>query len=105
MADQAGLQAQAEAIISHARTVDDVADVISDGRAAAATVDLGREAYGILCGMIPSLLHPVQEATIDALAEAIDALHSTAEDLRSTARDYTGTDERTAGIVRGGPGR
>jgi hypothetical protein len=100
-----GFQAQADAIVRHAATVDEVSAQVTQGRAAASTVDLGRNAYGLLCQIIPSLLDPVQESTITALGEAADALRSAADDLRATARDYTGSDQRAAGDFRGGPGR
>ena len=95
MADP-GFQVQADAITRHATTVDEVSAQVAQGRAAAAAVNLGRDAYGILCSAIPGLLEPVQESVISALQESSDALQSAADDLRTTARDYTGSDQRTA---------
>jgi|SRR3954471_4856926 hypothetical protein len=96
MAGDSGFQAQADAIARHATTVDRVADQVSEGRDAAAAVSIGRDAYGILCSLIPALLEPVQDGVIDSLREAAESLQTTADDLRSTARDYTGSDARTA---------
>jgi hypothetical protein len=98
----AGFQAQADAIVRHAATVDEVASRVAEGRGAAGAVELGPEAYGKLCSLIPALLDPVQTAVIDALGEATDALQSAADDLRATARDYTGTDTRAADDFHGG---
>ena len=98
----AGFQAQADAIVRHAATVDDVAARVGDGRGAAGAVSLGRDAYGKLCSLIPALLDPIQASVIDALGEATDALQGAADDLRATARDYTGADRRTADDFHGG---
>jgi hypothetical protein len=101
----AGFQVQADAIIAHAATVDEVATLVAEGRSAASAVGIGRDAYGMLCRLIPSLLDPLQESTVNALQELADSLQSSADELRSTARDYTGSDQRTADDFRGGPGR
>jgi len=87
MTTDPGFEVQADAITRHAATVDRVADQVAEGRGAAAAVSIGRDAYGILCSLIPSLLALVQESVIDALREASDSLQSAADDLRSTARD------------------
>jgi excreted virulence factor EspC (type VII ESX diderm) len=102
MTGDPGFQVQAEAIIAHAGTVDDVAAEVAQGRSAASTVRMGRDAYGILCQLIPTLLDPIQEQVVAAMQEAADSLQRAADDLRATARDYTGSDDRTANVFRGG---
>ena len=102
MTDDRTLQVQATELAGQAATVDGVAEVIEQARSAAAGVTLGREAYGILCQLIPSLLEPVQHQTVEALRQATDSLQRSADDLRATARDYTGSDQRTADVFRGG---
>lgn len=97
-----GFQVQADALTRHAATVDEVSAQVAQGKAAASAVSLGRDAYGILCSVIPSLLDPVHESVIDALQEAADSLQSSADDLRATARDYTGSDKRTGDDFGGG---
>jgi hypothetical protein len=94
---------QAAAVSAHAATVDQIASDVSQGRSAAATIAIGRDAYGILCQLIPTLLDPIQEATITALQEVTDSLQRSADDLRATASDYTGSDRRTADDFNGGP--
>jgi hypothetical protein len=100
-----GFEVQATALITHATTVDQVADLVGEGRSAAAAVGLGRDAYGVLCQLIPALLDSLHEATITALQDAADSLQRSADDLRATARDYTGSDQRTAQVFRGGSTR
>jgi hypothetical protein len=101
MSADPGFQVQADAITRHATTVDEVAAQVAQGKSAASTITIGRDAYGILCSLIPTLLDPVQESVIEALQEAGDSLQSAADDLRATARDYTGSDQRTADQFRG----
>jgi hypothetical protein len=96
MSAESGFEVQADAITRHASTVDDVADQVAQGRGAASAVTMGRDAYGFLCQLIPTLLDTLQEATADALQEAADSLQRSADELRMTARAYTASDERTA---------
>jgi hypothetical protein len=103
MTGDPGFQAEGTTILQHAGTVDKVADLVDQARAAAGAVRVGRDAYGVLCGLIPTLLDPVQESIVGALHGAVDSLRATAEDLRSTAHDYAGTDERTEQVFRAGP--
>ncbi|WP_250034259.1 type VII secretion target [Paractinoplanes maris] len=104
MGAESGFEVQADAVGRQAATVDEVAEQVIQGRSAASAVTIGRDAYGFLCQLIPALLDPLQEATVDALQEAADSLQRSADDLRTTARAYTGSDERTAGAFRGGNG-
>jgi uncharacterized protein YukE len=97
----ASFQVQAAALDTHAATLDQIADEVSQGRSAAASIAIGRDAYGILCQLIPTLLEPIQEATITALQEATDSLQRSADDLRATASDYNGSDRRTADDFNG----
>lgn len=98
---ESSFEVQAEAITRQAETVDEVADQVVHGRSAASAITIGRDAYGFLCRIIPTLLDPVQEATADALQQAADALQRSADDLRTTARAYASADERTAAELRG----
>jgi hypothetical protein len=102
MAGDSGFAVQAHALIKHAGTVDEVISQVEQAHSAAATVRMGREAYGILCQLIPAMLDPIQDLTIAALREAADALQRSADALRATARDYTGSDVRTGDVLRGG---
>ncbi|GAB2567820.1 hypothetical protein Aab01nite_44280 [Paractinoplanes abujensis] len=104
MGDESGFEVQGDAIMRHASTVDDVAEQVAQGRSAASSVVIGRDAYGFLCQLIPSLLDPIQDATVNALQEATDSLQRASDDLRATAREYNASDERTAGAFRNGSG-
>lgn len=96
-----GFQVQADAIVKHAGTVEEVAAEVMQAKAASSTISMGRDAYGLLCQLIPSLLDPLQDAAIGAFQEAADSLQRSADNLRTTARDYTGSDESVAGEFGG----
>lgn len=104
MGAESGFEVQGDGISRHAATVDEVAERVAQGRSAASSVVIGRDAYGFLCQLIPTLLAPLQDATVNALQEATDSLQRASDDLRATAREYTASDERTAGAFRGGSG-
>jgi hypothetical protein len=101
MTGDSGFAVQAEALVMHAATVDEVAAQVGQARSAAATVPMGRDAYGVLCSLIPASLDPIQEQATAALGEASDSLQRSADDLRATARHYTGSDTRTADVFHG----
>ena len=83
-------------VVHHAGSVEDVAGRVDEARSAAATVHLGRDAYGVLCQLLPTMLDPVQRATVDALRDQVDALQRAADDLRTTARGYSSADGDSA---------
>lgn len=100
MSAENGFEVQAAALTTHADTVDDVATQVAQGRSAGASVRLGRNAYGVLCQIIPALLDPIQEQTIAAMRTAADSLQSVADDLRVVARAYPSSDHETAQSFR-----
>ncbi|GIJ25139.1 hypothetical protein Vqi01_03010 [Micromonospora qiuiae] len=105
MVGEPGFDVDGQALRQHAGSVDEVAEMVDQCRRAAGSVQLGRHAYGRLCQLIPSLLDPVQQATVNALNEATDALQRTADDLRATANRYESGDQNVAAIFGRGTGR
>jgi hypothetical protein len=102
VAGEQGFHVDAQTIGRHAATVEHVADGIEQGRGAAASVQLGRDAYGRLCQLVPSLLDPVQNSVIAALGEAAGSLQQTADNLRGVARGYDNSDQRGSDRFGGG---
>ncbi|MEV6815510.1 type VII secretion target [Micromonospora sp. NPDC051296] len=98
VAGEPGFDVDSQALRRHAGSVDEVAEMVDQCRRAAGSVQLGRHAYGRLCQLIPSLLDPVQRATVNALNEAADALQRTADDVRTVARHYESGDQDVAGL-------
>lgn len=87
-----GFAVSREALASHARAVDAVADDVDLARRAGDQVRLGREAYGRLCQMLPAVLEPVQQTAIDTLREVGDSLRACADGLRAAGQRYDATD-------------
>lgn len=85
-----------DAVRRHAASVDGVARDVDLARAATASVQLGREAYGKLCQFLPTLLEPVAGAAVDALTESVASLQETATNLRTTADRAQSTDRTAA---------
>ena len=102
VAGEPSFDVDSEALRRHASSVDEVADKVDQCRRAADSVQLGRQAYGRLCQLIPSLLDPVQQAAVNALSEANDALQRTADDLRTAANQYDSGDQHVAALFRRG---
>ncbi|MET7959030.1 type VII secretion target [Micromonospora zamorensis] len=91
-----GFEVDSQSLRAHSSTVDDTAGTIDECRRAASSIALGRDAYGRLCQLIPSLLNPIQEATIDSFGETVRALQEAADGLRTVADRYERGDERAA---------
>ncbi|MEV6601463.1 type VII secretion target [Actinoplanes sp. NPDC051346] len=96
-----GFQISPAAVAAHAGAVDQVADGMELGRAAAAQVQLGGEAYGKLCAFLPGLIDRLADPTVDALTECAAALRETAVDLRSAATSTEATDQAGSRRVAG----
>lgn len=91
-----GFEVDAQSLRVHASAVDDTSNAIDECRRAASSIALGRDAYGRLCQLIPSLLHPTQEAAIDSFGETVRALQEAADGLRTVSDRYERGDERAA---------
>ncbi|MGC4878375.1 type VII secretion target [Micromonospora sp. DT43] len=91
-----GFEVDSQALRAHANAVDDTADAADACRRAASSIALGRDAYGRMCQLIPGLLHPIQEATIDGFGETVRALQEAADGLRTVSDRYERGDEHAA---------
>ena len=87
-------------LVTHAGSVEAVADQVSTAARAGATVRAGNEAYGKLCTMVPLMLNALQDTLIDGIDSAASSLRDTGTRLRATAGDYEATDARNASAVR-----
>ena len=84
------------AVQRHAGSADTAADGIETGRAAAAHVQMGAEAYGQICAFLPNLINPLADRTVAALGELASGLHETATRLRTVASSTESTDTASA---------
>jgi hypothetical protein len=88
-------------IYSHAGTLRDLADEIELAKDGASRVTLGRDAYGLVCQAIPSLLEPLHSAMVESLTSVVDALLDTSDRLRTAWEGYAATDDAAAGRLDG----
>ncbi|MBE1489032.1 ESX-1 secretion-associated protein [Plantactinospora soyae] len=84
------------AVQRHAGSADTAADGIENGRAAAAHVQMGAEAYGQICAFLPGLINPLADRTVAALGELTSGLRETATRLRTVASTAESTDTASA---------
>ncbi|MEU8211593.1 type VII secretion target [Micromonospora sp. NPDC049044] len=97
-----GFEVDPQTLRAHANAVDETADAVDECRRAASSVVLGRDAYGRLCQLIPSLLHPIHEATVDSFGETVRSLQEAADGLRTVSDRYERGDEHAATRFDGG---
>ncbi|MFR9777789.1 type VII secretion target [Micromonospora sp. MS34] len=97
----AGFEVDTRSLRVHSSAVDETADTVDECRRAAVSIELGRDAYGRLCQLIPSLLEPLQEATADSLGETARALQRAADGLRTVSDRYDRNDDHAASLFGG----
>lgn len=97
-----GYEVVVEALDKHARSLDDRAAAVAEALAAATSVSVSEDAYGIICQFLPPCINPVEDEGVNALKTAVECLQEDAQDIRSTAAAYRSTDEdNAAGFDRG----
>jgi hypothetical protein len=96
MPDQVGVRSAG--LITHAGSVEAIADRVATAAAAGAAVRAGSDAYGKLCVMVPVMLNALQDVLVDAIRSAAASLHDTGARLQATAADYDTADRRRAGV-------
>jgi hypothetical protein len=83
----------------HAGAVDDASDGTETARSATAQVQLGDQAYGMLCQFLPGLLDLVANSAVTAMATSVSALSQTAGKLRTAAGGHESTDHASGDRV------
>jgi hypothetical protein len=84
------------AVRVHAGSVDHTSATVEQGRSAAAQVQLGGQAYGMLCQFLPALITPLADKAVEVMTESRTALHSTADKLRTASGASDSTDHGSA---------
>jgi len=85
-----------DAVARHAGSVDTAADAITTAKAAAAQVQMGGEAYGKICVLLPGLIGMLSGSGVEALDAAATSLRETANHLRPAAGSAKQTDRASA---------
>ena len=97
-----GYEVAIEALDKHARSLEDRAAAVSEALAAASSVSVSEDAYGIICQFLPPCINPVEDEGINALKAAMECLEEDARDIRATAAAYReNEDAHAAGFDQG----
>ncbi len=83
-------------LVTHAASMDTVADRVAAAKQAGDAVRMGAGAYGKLCTIVPVLLNGLSGLLADGIDNAAHSLHDTGERLRAAADGYQSSDERSA---------
>jgi hypothetical protein len=89
-----GIQVVPADLAAHAGHLDGVSDALAVARQAGASVCLGTDAYGQLCGLMPVLLDQVQRVLVDGVDAAARSVGDSADRLRTVAARYQEADAR-----------
>ena len=98
--EAAGFHVDPAALERHATAVDGIAGRVEQARDAGASVLVGAQAYGIICAMLPVLLRPAQQQTVDTLGQIGSGLRNGANGVRQAAQAYLRLDGATADAYR-----
>jgi uncharacterized protein YukE len=89
-----GYQVTPQALTAHASRLDGIADSVGNAKQAGTSVQLGANAYGQLCTMVPLIIGALQGLVISGVDDAIQSLHHTSDQLRTSAATYQGHEEQ-----------
>ncbi|SFT08942.1 type VII secretion target [Saccharopolyspora flava] len=93
-------QVQAEDLTAHASHLEGLTDRLDTAIAAAESVSMSDEAYGILCSFLPPIVNPMEQDGLSALKAAKEGVTVTAENVRASAKDYLDTDDANSGELK-----
>ncbi|APU22439.1 type VII secretion target [Actinoalloteichus sp. GBA129-24] len=82
-----------EDLVAHASHLDALTDRLNTAIAAAETVSMSDDAYGLICQFLPPTINPMEEEGIAALNAAVEGVTTSAENVRATADQYLDTDD------------
>jgi len=96
-----GLRIDPAGLSRHAAGVVSVADLADQARSAAAGMDLGGGAFGILCSFMVPPLQLVSTPAVGFLSAVAETLRYTGDALTSAAEGFADTEQQvTAGFER-----
>ncbi|TNH24926.1 ESX-1 secretion-associated protein [Micromonospora orduensis] len=95
-----GIQVDPDALTSHACHIDRLADRVDTARRAGQHVQLGADAYGQLCALMPVLLDGLQRTLVAGIGAAAESARDTSDRLRTGADRYRASDARAEQRLR-----
>ncbi|KAB1946726.1 ESX-1 secretion-associated protein [Micromonospora sp. ALFpr18c] len=95
-----GIQVDPDGLTSHAGRLDRIADRLDTARQAGQHVQVGADAYGQLCAIMPTLLDGLGRTLINGIGAAAASVHDTSDRLRVSADRYRASDARAERLLR-----
>jgi hypothetical protein len=92
MSEGDSFQVVHEHLVTHAATVDSVADEVGVAAQAAQAVHFDATSYGVFCQALPAMMEPLQNIIQNALTTETRALHVTGHNLRTVGGNYSASD-------------
>jgi excreted virulence factor EspC (type VII ESX diderm) len=86
----------------HASRLDALGERLGTALSAANQVNLGNQAYGVICQFFVPIVHSVSDPGVEALRQASTAMGTSAKGVRDTAVAYDRTEEANRQPFAGG---
>ncbi|WP_433868907.1 type VII secretion target [Saccharopolyspora sp. CA-218241] len=83
-------------LTAHASHLDGLTARLETAVAAAETVSMSDDAYGLLCSFLPAIINPVEQEGVDAVKSAREGVSATADNVRKSAEQYREIDDANA---------
>ncbi|MEU5850379.1 type VII secretion target [Saccharopolyspora shandongensis] len=91
-----GFQMPAEQLRAHADRLDGHASAIGQAADAGRSVQLGTDAYGMICQFLPPILDSTAETVLSTTSATHDAVSALSAALRDAVADHEATDAEIA---------
>lgn len=95
-----GFQIPAEQLRAHADRLDGHAAALGQAADAGRNVQLGTDAYGVICQFLPPIVGGTAESVLSTTAAAHDAVSALSTALRDTIADHEATDAEIAAALQ-----
>lgn len=91
-----GFQIPPDQLRAHAGRLDGHATALGQAADAGRSVQLGTDAYGVICQFLPSALNGVTDIVLQTTSAAHDAVAALSASLRDAVADHEATDAEIA---------
>jgi hypothetical protein len=83
-------------LAAHSSAIESIAGEVATAGRAGDAVQMGADAYGKLCGIVPALLNGLSGLLVDGIDTATQSLRDASQRLRTAASGYETTDQQSA---------
>jgi hypothetical protein len=83
-------------LVAHSAAIEGIAGEVATAGRAGEAAQMGTDAYGKLCAVVPVLLNGLSGLLVDGIDTAAQSLRDTGQRLRTAAGGYEATDQQSA---------